>query len=80
MLRAHNMGKSITTTPQREPTVVPELSRSPEPVQKLPLGSNLRDALARTDFPTIKAVASLSLLTLGAFPEFKEQPATAAED
>ncbi|MBK6520463.1 MAG: protein kinase [Polyangiaceae bacterium] len=63
-LRARGVGEGIATTPQREPAVVPELSRSPEPVQKLPLGSGLRDALARAGFPTIGAVASLSLLQL----------------
>lgn len=54
-----------TPAPMRaDPPLVPDLSDSPEPVQKLPLSPALRTALEQASLPTIGAVASLTRTAL----------------
>jgi len=43
-----------------EPSLVPDLADSPEPVDRLPLSPALRAALTQADLPTVGAVASLT--------------------
>lgn len=51
-----------------EPSLVPDLCDSPEPVQKLPVGEALRSALAQAGLPTIGAVAALTRTELLQLP------------
>jgi serine/threonine protein kinase len=51
-----------------EPPLLPDLSDSPEPVQKLALGDSIRLALASAGFPTVGAVASATRSTLLGLP------------
>lgn len=51
-----------------EPQLLPELSDSPEPVQKLALGESMRSALAAAGLPTVGAVASATRSALLALP------------
>lgn len=66
------LGRGIvaaTSAPTRaEPPLVPDLSDSPEPVQKLPLGEALRSALAQAGLPTVGAVAALTRTELLQLP------------
>jgi serine/threonine protein kinase len=51
-----------------DPQLVPDLTDSPEPVQKLPLPTGLRSALELASLPTVGAVASLTHSELLAVP------------
>ena len=67
-LLSRGLAAAATSTAAIEPTLVPDLCDSPEPVQKLPLGEALRSALAQADLPTVGAVASLKRSELLGLP------------
>lgn len=58
-LLARDVG-AATVGHRVDPSVVPDLVHSPEPVQKLPLPQALRAALEQAELPTIGAVAALT--------------------
>jgi serine/threonine protein kinase len=59
-LHAQGVISTPTTGVLADPPVVPDLTDSPEPVQKLPLLPALRSALEQAGLPTVGAVASLT--------------------
>ncbi|MFO0554348.1 MAG: protein kinase [Polyangiaceae bacterium] len=61
-------GVEGTKTPSLEPPLLPDLSSSPEPVQKLALSDTLRTALAAGGLPTVGSVASITRTALLALP------------
>lgn len=50
----------VAQPPRTDPSLVPDLIDSPEPVAKLPLPTALRTALEQADLPTVGAVAALT--------------------
>ncbi len=67
-LTSRGLEGTSTSTATIEPPLVPDLSNSPEPVQKLPLSDALLSALAQGGLPTVGAVAALTRSELLGLP------------